>query len=192
MSGIKGVIKYISQLLILSSFSIIFLPIICLKCYEEKSEISIFKFMQWSIGKSTKSFLDADMEFVIGRQMKIYIVCALIWVMVTVIFTIIILLVQSQLSYYIAIVAQLFTILSGGLIYLMLRMETKGLILEKNFQYIRRLSWNKSTVSGKIITYLGRNTVACFDFKFCRSIAQGEKKIRQTSGNVYCTRGNGG
>ncbi len=58
----------------------------------------------------------------------------------------------------------------------MLRMETKGLILEKNFQYIRRLSWNKSTVSGKIITYLGRNTVACFDFKFCRSIAQGEKK----------------
>ena len=57
MSGIKGVIKYISQLLILSSFSIIFLPIICLKCYEEKSEISIFKFMQWSIGKSTKSFL---------------------------------------------------------------------------------------------------------------------------------------
>ncbi len=36
MSGIKGVIKYISQLLILSSFSIIFLPIICLKCYEEK------------------------------------------------------------------------------------------------------------------------------------------------------------
>ena len=41
MSGIKGVIKYISQLLILSSFSIIFLPIICLKCYEEKSEISI-------------------------------------------------------------------------------------------------------------------------------------------------------
>lgn len=55
MSGIKGVIKYISQLLILSSFSIIFLPIICLKCYEEKSEISIFKFMQWSIGKSTKS-----------------------------------------------------------------------------------------------------------------------------------------
>ena len=28
MSGIKGVIKYISQLLILSSFSIIFLPII--------------------------------------------------------------------------------------------------------------------------------------------------------------------
>ena len=42
MSGIKGVIKYISQLLILSSFSIIFLPIICLKCYEEKSEISIF------------------------------------------------------------------------------------------------------------------------------------------------------
>ena len=120
MSGIKGVIKYISQLLILSSFSIIFLPIICLKCYEEKSEISIFKFMQWSIGKSTKSFLDADMEFVIGRQMKIYIVCALIWVMVTVIFTIIILLVQSQLSYYIAIVAQLFTILSGGLIYLML------------------------------------------------------------------------
>ena len=131
MSGIKGVIKYISQLLILSSFSIIFLPIICLKCYEEKSEISIFKFMQWSIGKSTKSFLDADMEFVIGRQMKIYIVCALIWVMVTVIFTIIILLVQSQLSYYIAIVAQLFTILSGGLIYLMLRMETKGPILEK-------------------------------------------------------------
>ena len=76
--------------MILSSFSIIFLPIICLKCYEEKSEISIFKFMQWSIGKSTKSFLDADMEFVIGRQMKIYIVCALIWVMVTVIFTIII------------------------------------------------------------------------------------------------------
>lgn len=73
----------------------------------------------------------ADMEFVIGRQMKIYIVCALIWVMVTVIFTIIILLVQSQLSYYIAIVAQLFTILSGGLIYLMLRMETKGPILEK-------------------------------------------------------------
>ena len=71
------------------------------------------------------------MEFVIGRQMKIYIVCALIWVMVTVIFTIIILLVQSQLSYYIAIVAQLFTILSGGLIYLMLRMETKGPILEK-------------------------------------------------------------
>ena len=70
MSGIKGVIKYISQLLILSSFSIIFLPIICLKCYEEKSEISIFKFMQWSIGKSTKSFLDADMEFVIGRQMS--------------------------------------------------------------------------------------------------------------------------
>ena len=124
--------------------------------------------------------------------MKIYIVCALIWVMVTVIFTIIILLVQSQLSYYIAIVAQLFTILSGGLIYLMLRMETKGPILEKSFQYIRRLSWNKSTVSGKIITYLGRNTVACFDFKFCRSIAQGEKKIRQTSGNVYCTRGNGG
>ena len=58
----------------------------------------------------------------------------------------------------------------------MLRMETKGPILEKNFQYIRRLSWNKSTVSGKIITYLGRNTVACFDFKFCRSIAQGEKK----------------
>ena len=49
MSGIKGVIKYISQLLILSSFSIIFLPIICLKCYEEKSEISIFKFMQWSM-----------------------------------------------------------------------------------------------------------------------------------------------
>ena len=219
MSGIKGVIKYISQLLILSSFSIIFLPIICLKCYEEKSEISIFKFMQWSIGKSTKSFLDADMEFVIGRQMKIYIVCALIWVMVTVIFTIIILLVQSQLSYYIAIVAQLFTILSGGLIYLMLRMETKGPILEKISNtsedyldhgagsggdavadgdggdeqvYIRRLSWNKSTVSGKIITYLGRNTVACFDFKFCRSIAQGEKKIRQTSGNVYCTRGNGG
>lgn len=192
MSGIKGVIKYISQLLILSSFSIIFLPIICLKCYEEKSEISIFKFMQWSIGKSTKSFLDADMEFVIGRQMKIYIVCALIWVMVTVIFTIIILLVQSQLSYYIAIVAQLFTILSGGLIYLMLRMETKGPDYGKNFQYIRRLSWNKSTVSGKIITYLGWNTVACFDFKFCRSIAQGEKKIRQTSGNVYCTRGNGG
>ena len=144
--------------------------------------------MQWSIGKSTKSFLDADMEFVIGRQMKIYIVCALIWVMVTVIFTIIILLVQSQLSYYIAIVAQLFTILSGGLIYLMLRMETKA-DSGKNFQYIRRLSWNKSTVSGKIITYLGRNTVACFDFKFCRSIAQGEKKIRQTSGNVYCTRG---
>ena len=113
MSGIKGVIKYISQLLILSSFSIIFLPIICLKCYEEKSEISIFKFMQWSIGKSTKSFLDADMEFVIGRQMKIYIVCALIWVMVTVIFTIIILLVQSQLSYYIAIVA---TVYKGNII----------------------------------------------------------------------------
>lgn len=73
MSGIKGVIKYISQLLILSSFSIIFLPIICLKCYEEKSEISIFKFMQWSIGKSTKSFLDADMEFVIGRHQEMYI-----------------------------------------------------------------------------------------------------------------------
>ena len=35
-------------------------------------------------------------KFVIGRQMKIYIVCALIWVMVTVIFTIIILLGWAQ------------------------------------------------------------------------------------------------
>lgn len=171
--------------MILSSFSIIFLPIICLKCYEEKSEISIFKFMQWSIGKSTKSFLDADMEFVIGRQMKIYIVCALIWVMVTVIFTIIILLVQSQLSYYIAIVAQLFTILSGGLIYLMLRMETKGPILEKISNTSEDYLGTKALFPVKSLLIWG-GIRACFVLNFAGALLK-EKKRSQTSGNVYCT-----
>lgn len=143
MSGIKGVIKYISQLLILSSFSIIFLPIICLKCYEEKSEISIFKFMQWSIGKSTKSFLDADMEFVIGRQMKIYIVCALIWVMVNSNFynhnsscavTVIILYCDCCTAFY---NFEWWIDLSDALY------GNERPDFGKNFQYIRRLSWKQ-------------------------------------------------